>query len=138
MGASPPLASWAGAPLPGKASAIKATAPYLWTTATPCPGALLFRSKAGDKVWTALTRPCASSTEKCGGPHFVAGSASASPPTGWHNACRERSRHDLTSLDVSGLPILRVCLADDSVPHRPLPWRAQPDIREGRRHAQTA
>ena len=82
MGALCTRASWAGAPLPGKASAIKGTAPHLWITATPCPGALLFRNKAGDKVWTALTRPHAISNNKRGGPHFVAGAVTAHALTG--------------------------------------------------------
>ena len=107
MGALPPRASWAGAPLPGKASAIKGTAPHLWITATPCPGALLFRNKAGDKGTSALTRPHDSTDESWGGRAFVASAASASPLIGWHNVRRERSRHDLTSLDASTLPYSR-------------------------------
>ena len=46
------------------------------------PGSHLFRNKAGDKVWTALTRPPAISNEKCGGPHFVAGAVTAHALTG--------------------------------------------------------
>ena len=88
------------------------------------PGSPFVPDKASDKGTSALTRLHVSLYEQRGGRAFVGGSASASPLTGGQNVCRERSWHDVTTLDDSMPPYSRVSVADGSVPCRPLPWRA--------------